>query len=47
MTRVLLAEDDALVREALTAMLAEGGHEVVAVASAVLTWNGAPPMVIR
>lgn len=35
MTRVLLAEDDALVREALTAMLAEGAVEVVAVASAV------------
>lgn len=35
MTRVLLAEDDALVREALAAMLQGGGHEVVAVGAAV------------
>lgn len=35
MTRVLLAEDDALVREAMTEMLRAGGVEVVAVASAV------------
>ncbi len=35
MTRVLLAEDEPLVRDALAAMLRDGGHEVVAVASAV------------
>lgn len=35
MTRVLLAEDDHLVREALAEMLRTGGVEVVAVASAV------------